>query len=406
MKRNCQDIWGFCQNRILQGISGSSWNRMVRMVLLFAMLSASSYSQEPEKEEPMPWPLEKATTWYEKQPWLVGCNFIPSNAINQLEMWQADSFDPETNDRELGWAADLGFNTVRVYLHDLAYDQDPEGFLGRMDQFLAIAARHKIRPLFVFFDDCWAPNVAVGKQPDPWPGVHNSGWLESPGLPQLERYPTDPGLRKRLESYVKAVLTRFRDDRRVLMWDLYNEPSGWWHRRGREPGDFERGQVGAVCLPLLHDVYTWAREINPSQPLTTCHFGIPEVAQTAIEKADVITFHHYASAKDLAETVGRLESLAAGRPIICTEYMARTADSTFQGHLPILLEHRIGAINWGFVAGKSMTIYPWSSWETPGKLPEPDLWFHDILRKDGSPFDPAEIQFIKAIIQKGRAGKP
>ena len=192
------------------------------------------------------WSCGKANRWYAKQPWLVGCNFIPSTAINQLEMWQADTFDPKTIDRELGWAAGLGFNVVRVYLHDLAYEQNPDGFFKRVDQFLAMADRHGIKTMLVIFDDCWLAEPKAGKQPQPWPAVHNSGWLESPGLPQLERYATDAALRERLEKYVKAVLTRFGKDPRVLMWDLYNEPGGWWYRRGDKPGEFEKGLTRQV----------------------------------------------------------------------------------------------------------------------------------------------------------------
>ena len=241
-----------------------------------------------------------------------------------------------------------------------------------------------------------------GKQPEPWPGVHNSGWVESPGLPQLKRYPEDAAFRARLEGYVKAVLTRFREDDRILMWDLYNEPSGWWYARGESPGQHERGQTGDLCLPLLRDAYAWAREVAPVQPLTTCHFGIPEVEAIGLTQADIITFHHYNTAENLEETITNLEAQAGGRPIVCTEYMARTAGSTFKTHLPIFLNHHIGAIHWGLVAGKTNTIYPWQSWDSPGRLPEPELWFHDVFRKDGSPFDPTETEFIRAITKEGR----
>jgi len=163
------------------------------------------------------WTIDKAKQWYANQPWLVGCNFIPSTAINQLEMWQADTFDPETIDRELGWAADIGFNVVRTYLHDLVWEADPEGFNNRIDRFLAIANRYGIRPMLVIFDDCWNPNPQPGKQPVPKPGVHNSGWMRSPG----KKIVKDPSQWDRLESYVTDILTRFRDDDRILMWDLF-----------------------------------------------------------------------------------------------------------------------------------------------------------------------------------------
>jgi len=116
------------------------------------------------------WSEKAANDWYRKQPWLVGSNYIPGTAINQLEMWQADSFDPATIDRELGWAEGIGMNTMRVFLHDLAWQQDAQGFLHRMDTFLAIAARHRIRPVFVLFDSCWDPAPTPGRQRAPVPG--------------------------------------------------------------------------------------------------------------------------------------------------------------------------------------------------------------------------------------------
>lgn len=342
------------------------------------------------------WSVEEANEWYAKQPWLVGCNFIPSTAISQLEMWQEDTFDPETIDRELGWASKLGFNVVRVYLHDLAYDQDPDGFLRRMDQYLKIADSHGINTMFVFFDDCWLAESKVGKQPEPWPSVHNSGWLESPGLTQLERYPTDLKLRQRLEKYTKAVIKHFSQDERVIMWDLYNEPGGWWYRRGDKPGQYTKGVTDSLCLPLLNDVYTWARSVDASQPLTSCWYrGGPE-ANVAFNRADVITFHHYGDVTSLEELIQKLQKEAPDRPIICSEYLARHADSRFETHLPILKKHQIGAINWGLVAGRTNTIWGWSSWNQPG-TEEPDIWFHDILRKDGTPYDEGEVDFIRTI---------
>src|SRR5690348_4538476 len=122
------------------------------------------------------WSAEKANTWYSQHKWICGANFLPSNAINQLEMWQAQTFDPATIDRELGWAADIGFNTVRTFLHDLAWEVDPCGFKQRLSQFLEIASRHGIRPMLVIFDDCWNSDPKIGPQPVPQAGVHNSGW--------------------------------------------------------------------------------------------------------------------------------------------------------------------------------------------------------------------------------------
>ena len=355
--------------------------------------------------KPKRWSVEKAQDWYDKQPWLIGCNFIPSTAINQLEMWQADTFDTRTIDRELGWASKLGFNVVRVYLHDLAYDQDPKGFLRCVDRFLSIADKHDIRVLLVIFDDCWLADPKIGKQPEPLPGVHNSGWLESPGLEQLKRYPTDAKLRKRLEKYATAVISRFKNDKRVLMWDLYNEPGGWWYRRGSGSKKFQKGLTGELCVPLLTDVYIWARNVNPSQPITSCWNRGDYEVYPAFNWTDVTTFHHYGNSGSLENLIAKLKKGSPDRPMICTEYLWRVGGDTFQATLPVLRKHNIGAINWGLVAGKTNTMWGWGSWEAPNTT-EPKVWFHDILRKDGTAFDPAEIKAIKNAIENENTTVP
>lgn len=372
---------------------------MKKLILLLLVLNIFLVSCTNHVEKGERWSVEKANEWYAQQPWLVGCNFIPSTAVNQLEMWQEDTFDPETIDRELGWAAGLGFNVVRVYLHDLAYEQNPDAFLNRIDQYLEIADSHGIRTMFVIFDDCWLDNPKAGKQPEPWAGVHNSAWLQSPGLPQLKRYPTDENLRLRLEKYTKAVITKFKHDERVLMWDLYNEPGGWWYRRGKDSGEFEKGLTDSLCLPLLNDVYTWARQVDPSQPITSCwNRGAYEV-DAAFNQADVVTFHIYDNAESLEKLIVKLNEGAPGRPIICTEYLNRSGDCRFQNFLPVLKKERIGAINWGLVAGKTNTMWSWDSWENPDPK-EPEEWQHDILRQDGSPFDKEETAFIQSITKQ------
>jgi hypothetical protein len=314
--------------------------------------------QQTESPDPRRWSSERARAWWAAQPWPVGCNFIPSTASNQLEMWQAATFDPETIDRELGWAADLGFNAVRVYLHDLLWTQDRDGFLGRVDAFLERAAAHGIGTLLVLFDDVWCPEAQLGPQPEPHPGRHNSRWLESPGLPALQRYPEDAALRQRLGDYVRGVVGRFAQDPRVLLWDLYNEPGGF-------PSPVSE-PVGAACLPLLRDVFDWARDAAPEQPLTSGLWTpvkpIPEeigVLQRA--RSDVVSFHHYGPPDDLRELCQRLRG-ETERPLVCTEYLARQLHSRFETHLPIFRELGIGAIHWGLVSGRTQTVYPWWSW--------------------------------------------
>ncbi len=344
------------------------------------------------------WNQQRIDAWKETTPWLVGSNFIPSTAINQVEMWHADTFDPETIDRELGYAKDLGFNCMRVYLHDLMWENDAEGFKTRISQYLDIAEKHGILTLFVIFDDCWQADPYYGPQPPPYPGRHNSYWLESPGLTKLQRYPYDIKLQKTLKNYVQDILTTFKNDKRIVGWDLYNEPGGWWRRP-----DNTRGQINELCLPLLQDVFVWARKVNPSQPLTvgvyrSWHIN-DDLVRIQIENSDIISFHHYEFPDNLKNRIKWLREQANGRPLLCTEYMARP-NSTFKSDLPILKENGIGAINWGLVSGKIQTIYPWRTWDDKTPKPEPEVWFHDILRPDGTPFSENEKTFIKSMTKE------
>jgi len=87
------------------------------------------------------WEAGRAWRWYRALPWLCGFNYVPSTAINTTEMWQAETFDAQTIDRELGWAHSLGLNSCRVFLQYLVWEGDPEGFLARLERFLVLAAK-------------------------------------------------------------------------------------------------------------------------------------------------------------------------------------------------------------------------------------------------------------------------
>lgn len=324
------------------------------------------------------WSKGKANEWYSKQPWLSGSNFQPSTAINQIEMWQADSFDAPTIEKELGWAQELGFTTMRVYLSSVVWKVDPEGFKNRINQYLAISSKHNIRPIFVFFDDCWNEESSIGRQPSPRPGVHNSGWVQDPAV-SLRKDTTK--LFPTLEKYVKDVLSTFKDDKRVLLWDLYNEPGNSKH--------------GITSLSLLKNVFKWAREVNPSQPVSSgiWYFECNELNAFQIQNSDVITYHNYQNEKTHQLWINFLK--INERPLICTEYMARRNDSKFQNIMPMLKKNNVAAINWGFVSGKTNTIFAWDEPKPTEK--EPKLWFHDIYRQDKTPFNQEEINVIKNL---------
>jgi len=344
------------------------------------------------------WTTAEAIAWNTKQPWFLGANYVPSDAINELEMWQKASFDPKRIDQEFGWAQGVGMNAMRVFLHNALWDQDPEGFKQRMNQFLDIAERHKIRIMFVLFDSCWDPDYRMGPQRAPTPGVHNSGWVQAPG----GRILVDPSKYPALKAYVEGVVGAFAHDNRVFAWDVWNEADnpGGGNYRDNPTDKFERVKI------LLPQVFEWARNKDPIQPLTSglwhdkdwspsAHLNAIE--QIQLDQSDILSFHDYSWPEEFESRIKQLTPY--GRPVICTEYMARGMGSTFDTIAPIGKRANIGMINWGFVAGKTQTTLPWDSWVKPYtfKVDPPPIWFHDVFHTDGIPYRQREVQILKAL---------
>ena len=350
------------------------------------------------------WSEERAWEWQQENGWMVGTNFNPSTSINQLEFWQEETYDPETIERELEWSAELGMNLHRVYLHNLLWDQDSLGFLKRVENYLEIADSKDIKTLFVLLDDCWHPAPKLGKQPDPIPFVHNSQWVQAPGAFILG----DSLRHVEVKNYIKGVITHFADDKRVVGWDLYNEPgNGAPRQKGHNEFEIKENK-DIYTLSLLKKSFKWAREVNPSQPITTSVWkgsgvdkdwskldSLSDLSRFALSNSDVISFHTYENIEEMRLRIDQLEKF--NRPILCTEYLARGQGSTFQAMLPLLKEKQISAINWGFVAGKTNTAFPWSSWDEEfDSLPK--IWHHDIYLPDKTPYDQKEIDFLKEIL--------
>jgi len=341
------------------------------------------------------WSKEKANAWYEDKGWLLGCNYAPSSAVNQLEMWEKETFDVATIDRELSWAEDLGFNTIRVFLHHLLWEHDPAGLKHRMDEFLAIAARHRLGVMFVIFDGVWNPYPTIGHR-EFLPGVHNSGWLQSPGVEILKNADRHAELR----GYVEGVIGHFANDTRIHSWDIFNEPDNINPTSYKK---YEPDNKADLSLCLLTKAFSWARSVSPSQPLTSgvwvgewCEENLKPLDRFMLTESDIITFHNYDGPDEMARRIKVLQRFE--RPILCTEYMARGRNSTFQSILPILKKYNVGGYNWGFVEGKTQTTFPWDSWTINYNGPPP-LWFHDIFHVDGKPYKEEEIHFILALKQ-------
>jgi hypothetical protein len=366
------------------------------MKVMFLALALLVSIMAPARDR---WTVDQANSWYKAQPWMIGMNFIPADADNELEMWQSATFDPREIDKELGWAQDLGMNIARVFLHDLLWEQDPEGFRRRIDTFLDISSKHHIRVLFVLFDSCWEPEPHLGPQNPPIPGVHNSRWVQSPGLTALR----DRSQEARLQRYVKGIVGSYAGDKRILGWDVWNEPGA------ETPEDKRR------VAELLSKVFEWAREVRPAQPLTSALVGgvgsqwskgqPTDIEQIQLAESDVLSFHNYDWPESFAADTSKLQAM--GRPVLCTEYLARGAGSTFDAILPIAKRRNVAMFNWGLVDGKTQTRLPWDSWSIPytaGR--EPVVWHHDVLHADGTPYRLAEAELIRAYVRAPKGVVP
>ncbi|WP_422749941.1 1,4-beta-xylanase [Mycobacterium sp. WMMD1722] len=345
------------------------------------------------------WSADRAHDWYGRQGWQVGANFITSNAVNQLEMFERESYDPRRIDRELRMARDIGLNTVRVFLHDQLWAQDSLGFSSRLSHFVATAAYHGIKPLFVLFDSCWDPVPRPGRQRPPVPGVHNSRWVQSPGTENLQ----DSRYHRIMYDYVTGVVGRFRDDERILGWDVWNEPDNPVPEYRR----LQRRNKQQLVTAVLPHVFEWVRSVNPVQPLTS---GVWQgswadparrsaIADIQLTQSDVISFHNYGDAGEFERRIDELAPL--DRPMLCTEYMARTRGSTVEAVLPVAHRRGVGAYTWGLVAGRTQTYFPWDSWDRPYDRP-PQVWFHDLLHGDGRPYRDSEVATIRHLAGTAR----
>ena len=378
---------------LIKKAAGMQRSYKCKSFVLFLLLSTALLGAQAQR-----WTEQQATKWYADQPWLVGANYIPSNAINQLEMFQAETFDPKANDRELALGESAGMNTMRVFLQDQLWTQDPKGFVDRLNRFLEIAERHHIKPMLVLFDSCWEPYPALGPQHPPIPGVHNSGWVQSPGLREL----MDPASERALRAYVEGMMQAFGHDSRILAWDVWNEPDNLNGQRFHEP----ETKVQLVDA-LLPKVFAWARAKHPTQPLTSGvwagNWSDPgkesPTVRIQLQESDVVTFHNYGWPEEFEARIKELEPLH--RPIICTEYMARGSGSTFDGILGIAKRAHVGVINWGLVAGKTQTYLPWDSWQRPYVLSAPTIWFHDVFRTDGTPYRTHEVDLLRQLTGRG-----
>uniref|UniRef100_A0A914CLI6 C-type lectin domain-containing protein n=1 Tax=Acrobeloides nanus TaxID=290746 RepID=A0A914CLI6_9BILA len=331
------------------------------------------------------WTPDQAWAWFNAQkPYIMGTELTVSSAANQLEMWQAETFNADLIDKEISFGSKLGFTVFRIFLHDLVYFNDPTGFKSRMNTVLNILDKYKMKALFVFFDsENPDTNPTLGQQPKPLPAKCDSVYAYTPNMTILN----DPSKHEILKPYILDVVGTFANDSRVLAWDVYNEP-GFGGSDNRNPAQ-------EILLQL---VFEWARSANPTQPLTSpVMFNTPaQVIQT--NNSDVISLHIYTNAAGFEQAIKNAQQYQ--RPIIVTEFLARgSISSYFANILPLGKQYNVGMIAWGHVVGKTEWNMPWDSWNNGVSYVEypPTVWFQDIFRQDGEPYLREEAQIVKRL---------
>jgi hypothetical protein len=321
------------------------------------------------------WSTDKANEWHKGKKWILGFNYLPASAVNSTEMWQSESFDAGAMERELALASRYGYNSCRVFLQYLVWREEGELFLRNFERFLDIAGKNGITVLPIFFDDCAfsGKEPFMGKQDDPKPGIHNSGWTPSPGPAIAD----DPVCEESLKSYVQTLVNAHKDDERIIAWDLYNEPGN----SGRED----------KTLPLLRKTFAWARECNPSQPLTSGIYLWKDFDLACVELSDIISFHDYGNVEN---TKKRIQSVKQyGRPLLCTEWLHRPNGNNIETHMPLYKAEGIGTYHWGLVNGKTQTHLNWDKSKNINERTA--VWQHDIFTRDLKPYSEKEVAFIK-----------
>ena len=355
-----------------------------RLLFLSLVSFTVVHAQVQSDQNHLRWTEDQANEWYSSQPWPCGFNYVPANAISYTEMWMPYCFDTAFIAKELVLAEDIGFNCLRVVLPFVVWEHDPDAFKARLTEFLEVCDNHGLKVMFTLFDDCAfgsderTKNPSYGKQPEVLEGWYANGWTASPGHDMV----LDPTAYPRLEKYVKDIIFTFKDDERVWVWDLYNEPTN--------------GGLENASLPLVKKVFEWAREVDPSQPLTIAQWNRNgELNEIVHAKNDITTFHSYGNVNTVSEIIEQLESL--GRPIINTEWLCRHRGSVVSTCLPLFREKNVGCMHWGLVNGKTQTDLHWG-WRPD--MGEPEVWQHDLFYPDHSPYRKEEIELFKTYIQK------
>ena len=348
------------------------------------------------------WTKERAWEWYNARPWMRGCNYMSADCANRVDQWQELGFEErmETTEEELALMQETGFNTVRLILEYVVWKEEHDGFLERFDRYLSLCAKYGISCMITLANDCMPPKTErwkmpyVGEQTYDY-GYHGGKKHSQHGLhngPAPHFYLDDEESREDYFRMVREIVTLYKNDERICIWDIYNEP-----------GNSRRGDI---TLPNIKALFEIVREIDPIQPLTAGVFHIKgdetvplnAVEQYALDHSDLVSYHFYRGYNEHLRIIKRLKK--EGRPILNTEWLGRCLGNDIFSLFPLFYMEKIGCYNWGFVAGKYQTYEPWEgTWQRFYNGTETNVdftkWFHDLYRPNLRPYDPKEIDLIK-----------
>lgn len=349
------------------------------------------------------WTTDRAWEWQRSRPWIRGFNYVASDCVNRVEQWQEldHAAKQETMESEFALAQRHGFNAVRSILPFEVWDQEHDGFMLRLEQFLERAHRHGIGVMIVFGNDCTVPKslyrpVELGPQQVDW-GYHG-GVSRSPHDVLKEHGHSildEPGIGDRFATMVDEIVGTYAGDPRIDIWDIFNEP-----------GNSKRD---TMSLPHMERFFEVARSHDPVQPLTagpwrvTPDAALAPIEQRALELSDVISFHDYSGFRNSVAVLDRLKR--ENRPLFNTEWLHRMQGNNVQTHVPLYFLERVGIYNWGWVVGKSQTHEPWEAiwrrWENgEGDHYDFTQWQHDLFRPNQRPYDPRELQIFEEFFSR------
>ena len=350
------------------------------------------------------WSCERAWAWYNARPWLRGCNYMSADCANRIDQWQSHGWEERfrTTEEELKLMQQTGFNTVRLIVEYAVWKEEHDFFLAHFDRYLDLCAKYGISCMITLANDCMPPKGEgwcmpyLGEQKYDW-GYHGGRKRSQHSLlhtgPAPHYYLDDAESREDYFAMVRELVTLHKNDERICIWDVYNEP-GHSRRAG-------------LALPLLKRMFEEVRACDPSQPLTAgvWHFEftddailVNDVERYALENSDLISYHFY---RDYERHVRLIKWLKEqGRPILNTEWLGRCLHNDIFSLIPLFYLEKIGCYNWGFVAGKYQTYEPWEgTWQRYANGTETDVdftkWFHDLYRPNLRPYDPKEIDLIQ-----------